>query len=146
VDAAKVILWRCRSSGQLRSWFPGLGTLYYEDFNFVILVVVIVVCRTLYLEVRSSATEAKMDPQTPMNHKASQETLISLLQLDPQPIESPSQEKPLPALPEGDLEDSALSPKSPSISSTPSQHSSAVGLSGSSHGLVYYCSISEFLH
>ncbi|KAH8195307.1 hypothetical protein TruAng_010530 [Truncatella angustata] len=80
-----------------------------------------------------------MESQTPLNHKASQETMISLLQLDPQPIESPN-EKPLPPLPEQSLESStsSLEAESKSKSGTSSPHSSALGLSGSSHGPVYY--------
>ncbi|KAH6657415.1 hypothetical protein BKA67DRAFT_655687 [Truncatella angustata] len=80
-----------------------------------------------------------MESQTPLNHKASQETMISLLQLDPQPIESPN-EKPLPPLPEQSLESStsSLEAESKSKSGTSSPHSSALGLSGSGHGPVYY--------
>lgn len=83
----------------------------------------------------------KMEPQTPLNHKGSQDTLISLLQLDPQPIESPSTEKPLPPLPEENVEDFTSTLKSQSTSSTANTHS--VGLSGNGHGPVYYCKFSH---
>lgn len=81
-----------------------------------------------------------MESRTPaLTHKASQETMISLLQLDPQPIiESPSQEKPLPPLPEENLDESTGSLRSQPTYGSSSTHSSALGLSGSNHGAVYY--------
>ncbi|KAK6070839.1 hypothetical protein SCUP515_08240 [Seiridium cupressi] len=79
-----------------------------------------------------------MESQTPLSHKASQETMISLLQLDPQPIESPVNEKPLPPLPEENVEDSIGSLKSQQTSGTSYSNSSGLGLSGSGHGPVYY--------
>jgi hypothetical protein len=56
---------------------------------------------------------------------ASQETFISLQQLDPSPIESPEYEldKQLPELPVP----------------SPPPRSSTLGLSGSGHSSVYYC-------
>lgn len=54
---------------------------------------------------------------------ASQETLISLQQLDPSPIESPFVE-----------EDKELAPPAPS----PPKRAATLGLSGS-HGTGYYC-------
>jgi hypothetical protein len=71
-----------------------------------------------------------------LNHMASQETLISLLQLDPTPMDSASVlEKELPPLPEEDVESSAASLKSrPTSAST----SSTLGLSRSHHGPIYY--------
>lgn len=76
-----------------------------------------------------------------LSHKASQETMISLLQLDPQPIESPLQEKPLPPLPEENVHDSTGSLKSQSTYST----SGSLGLSGGGHGSLYYCSLHTLL-
>ncbi|KAL0937840.1 N2,N2-dimethylguanosine tRNA methyltransferase [Colletotrichum truncatum] len=66
-----------------------------------------------------------------LRSKASEETLISLLQLDPSPIETPpaDTDKDLPPLPEDTLESSTASLKSTS---------SAPGLSGSGHGLIFY--------
>ncbi|OLN94090.1 hypothetical protein CCHL11_08856 [Colletotrichum chlorophyti] len=66
-----------------------------------------------------------------LHSKASEETLMSLLQLDPSPIETTptDTEKDLPFLPEEDLENSTSSLKSTS---------SAPGLSGSGHGAVFY--------
>ncbi|KAF6815491.1 N2,N2-dimethylguanosine tRNA methyltransferase [Colletotrichum musicola] len=63
--------------------------------------------------------------------KASEETLISLLQLDPSPIETPlgDVDKDLPTLPEDATESSGASYKSPS---------SAPGLSGTGHGAIFY--------
>jgi hypothetical protein len=67
-----------------------------------------------------------------LRNKGSQETLASLMQLDPSPIESPrlSTEKDLPPLPEheDDLEPS-IKPRR--------QSATGVGLSGS-HGAIYY--------
>ncbi|KAI1859304.1 uncharacterized protein JN550_012113 [Neoarthrinium moseri] len=73
-----------------------------------------------------------MDSSTPLNHKASQETLISLLQLDPSPIDSPSTDKELPPLPEEEVEastDTLRSHPTSSTSHTPASPS-AIGLSG----------------
>jgi len=63
---------------------------------------------------------------------ASQETLISLQQLDPSPIESPFEEveKPLPDLPAADSTGPAASKRS---------LNPGLGLSGNGHGSVYYC-------
>ncbi|KAK0655187.1 hypothetical protein B0T16DRAFT_486816 [Cercophora newfieldiana] len=62
--------------------------------------------------------------------KGSQETLASLMQLDPSPIESPNTDKDLPPLPEQD-EDLEPSIKPRSRSAT------GVGLSGG-HGAIFY--------
>jgi hypothetical protein len=65
---------------------------------------------------------------------ASQATLVSLLELDPTPIESPNMDKDLPPLPEhadGSPSHSTHSLKSPSTSTS-------LGLSGSGHGAIYY--------
>ncbi|KAK4216828.1 hypothetical protein QBC37DRAFT_278674 [Rhypophila decipiens] len=76
-----------------------------------------------------------------LHSKESQETLMSLLQLDPTPIDSPSErpsvntDKDLPPLPEGTLDDSDS--KSPSPTST-STGTTGVGLSGTGHGSIYY--------
>lgn len=63
----------------------------------------------------------------------SQETLISLMQLDPQPIADT--EKDLPPLPEDLHEDDK-----PIARSTGAVHArtTSLGLSGSSHGSIYY--------
>jgi hypothetical protein len=74
-----------------------------------------------------------MDAQS-LREKASQETFISLLQLDPAPMESPGPdtEKDLPPLPEHPLENSTGSIKSAGTTTS-------VGLSGSGRGAIYYC-------
>ncbi|KAK4124807.1 DUF1691-domain-containing protein [Parathielavia appendiculata] len=74
-----------------------------------------------------------MDDQ-PLPSGASQATHASLLELDPEPIESPNMEKDLPPLPDhadGSPFDSTPSPKAPLTSTS-------LGLSGSSHGAIYY--------
>ncbi|ORY67518.1 uncharacterized protein BCR38DRAFT_427315 [Pseudomassariella vexata] len=70
-----------------------------------------------------------------LSHKASQETFISLMQLDPSPMESPYTEKDLPPLPE-DLDSSTERLKSQDTS--PNSSSYLLGLSGSGRGPVYY--------
>jgi hypothetical protein len=88
--------------------------------------------------------EHNMDDRA-LNEKASEETLISLLQLDPSPIESPqldkadANEKQLPPLPsDADEEDAARISKS---SRTGASTTSSLGLSGTGgHGAIYYCS------
>jgi hypothetical protein len=70
---------------------------------------------------------------TYLNHKDSQETLISLQQLDPSPIDSPDED--LPTSPEDAIE----SPKSAS-SSPLSVSVSSLGLSGNGRGPIFYCS------
>lgn len=61
----------------------------------------------------------------------SQETLISLQQLEPSPVESPLDlEKQLPNLPPP----------------APSSRPFGLGLSGSGHGPVYYCKISSSIN
>jgi hypothetical protein len=78
-----------------------------------------------------SITSLTMDSDS-LRTKGSQETLASLMQLDPSPIESPrlNTEKDLPPLPEhdDDLEPS-IKPRR--------QSATGVGLSGS-HGAIYY--------
>ncbi|OHE90639.1 hypothetical protein CORC01_14058 [Colletotrichum orchidophilum] len=66
-----------------------------------------------------------------LHSKPSEETLISLLQLDPSPIETPPADfdKDLPPLPEDALENSTGSLRSTS---------SAPGLSGSGHSATFY--------
>ncbi|KAI0465564.1 hypothetical protein F4859DRAFT_507961 [Xylaria cf. heliscus] len=64
--------------------------------------------------------------------KESYETLVSLMQLDPSPIDT---EKELPPLPE-DWKESSGSPPSRTSTST-----SALGLSGSGRGPIFYCSV-----
>jgi hypothetical protein len=68
-----------------------------------------------------------------LHSKASQATLVSLLELDPTPMESPNTDEDL-ALSEqadGSLADSTHSLKSPLTTSS-------IGLSGSGHGPIYY--------
>ncbi|KAI0130462.1 hypothetical protein BJ170DRAFT_731926 [Xylariales sp. AK1849] len=83
---------------------------------------------------------SNMDSKPPLNHTASQETLVSLLQLDPTPMDTASlYEKELPPLPEEDrdIESSTATLRSqPTSSSTNS--GSTLGLSGSGGGSVYY--------
>jgi hypothetical protein len=74
-----------------------------------------------------------MDVQS-LHSKASQATLVSLLELDPAPIESPNAEKDLPPLP--DHADGLLANSTPSLKS--SSTSTSIGLSGSGHGAIYY--------
>ncbi|KAK1596982.1 uncharacterized protein LY79DRAFT_37710 [Colletotrichum navitas] len=66
-----------------------------------------------------------------LQSKPSEETLMSLLQLDPSPIETPpvDTEKDLPPLPEDALENGTSSLRSTS---------SAPGLSGSGHSTIFY--------
>ncbi|KAI8959384.1 DUF1691-domain-containing protein [Daldinia sp. FL1419] len=72
-----------------------------------------------------------------LNPKASQETLMSLLQLDPSPIDNASlYEKDLPPLPEEALESSGYSTKRTPTGST----STTLGLSGSGRGPIFYLS------
>ncbi|KAI1372490.1 DUF1691-domain-containing protein [Hypoxylon crocopeplum] len=71
-----------------------------------------------------------------LNPKASEETLISLLQLDPTPIDNASvYDKELPPLPEEASQSSDRSINPPSTAST-----STLGLSGSGYGPIYYLS------
>ncbi|KAJ4401587.1 hypothetical protein N0V82_010856, partial [Gnomoniopsis sp. IMI 355080] len=65
----------------------------------------------------------------------SQETLISLMQLDPQPIADT--EKDLPPLPEDANEDEKLTASARSIGPAHARTTS-LGLSGSNHGSIYY--------
>lgn len=68
-----------------------------------------------------------------LNTKASQETFMSLLQLDPTPMEATraENEKELPPLPENNEPENSTA-RSPGTTSSP-------GLSGTGHGAVYYC-------
>ncbi|EON95773.1 putative -dimethylguanosine trna methyltransferase protein [Phaeoacremonium minimum UCRPA7] len=69
-----------------------------------------------------------------LSPKASQETFISLLQLEPEPIETPpATDKDLPPLPEDAAEDQ----RAPTVKAT---STASLGLSGSGHGAVYYLS------
>jgi hypothetical protein len=76
---------------------------------------------------------AVMDDQS-LRSRASQATLVSLLELDPTPMESPNTEKDLPPLP--DQADGAPADSVSSLKS--SSTSTSLGLSGSSHGAIYY--------
>jgi len=76
-----------------------------------------------------------MDAQS-IRSKASQDTLFSLLELDPSPIESPTlkgSDKDLPPLPE-EAEDAATTTRKP-----PATNTSGVGLGHHGHGAIYYC-------
>ena len=77
----------------------------------------------------------EMDPGTSsLSPKASQETFISLLQLEPEPIHTPpATDKDLPPLPE----DAAGEDQRPAA--VKSTSTSSLGLSGSGHGAIYYC-------
>ena len=74
-----------------------------------------------------------------LHSKASQETFISLLNLDPAPMETPppDTDKELPPVPEeghgGDGSDSRSRPDS-----TGSKGTSSVGLSGSGNSAIYF--------
>ncbi|KAI1778753.1 DUF1691-domain-containing protein [Hypoxylon cercidicola] len=70
------------------------------------------------------------DPRA-LRERASEETLISLLQLDPAPIDASLYNKELPPLPE-----EAVHSSNHSISAS----TSTLGLSGSGHGPIYYLS------
>ncbi|KAK0717339.1 hypothetical protein B0T26DRAFT_709623 [Lasiosphaeria miniovina] len=85
-----------------------------------------------------------MDSQS-LHSKASQDTLVSLVQLDPTPMESPNVDKDLPPLPEHpEGEDPGSPPSETSKSRTNTSSTAAttasVGLSGggSTHGAIYY--------
>ncbi|KAI1119858.1 hypothetical protein F5Y10DRAFT_147566 [Nemania abortiva] len=65
-----------------------------------------------------------------LNRKESQETLASLVHLDPAPIDT---EKELPPLPEDSIESSTSNIMSPTQTST-----SSLGLSGSGRGPIFY--------
>lgn len=69
-----------------------------------------------------------------LRSQASQATLVSLLELDPTPMDSPNVEKDLPPLP--DQVDGALPDSTHSLKS--SSTSTSLGLSGSGHGAIYY--------
>jgi len=79
---------------------------------------------------KESAPPLAMEPRS-LQSKPSEETLMSLLQLDPSPIETPpvDTEKDLPPLPEDALENGTSSLRSTS---------SAPGLSGSGHSTIFY--------
>jgi hypothetical protein len=75
-----------------------------------------------------------MDSDPSLARRASQDTLVSLLQLDPSPIESPS-----PAEADKDIpsqHENTNSSKSPVLSS--SGTTGSLGLSSSGHGAVFY--------
>ncbi|KAI1149090.1 hypothetical protein F4825DRAFT_67550 [Nemania diffusa] len=65
-----------------------------------------------------------------LHHKASQETLASLVHLDPRPIDT---EKELPPLPDDSIDSSTSTLISPSRNSA-----SSLGLSGSGRGPIFY--------
>ncbi|KAI0153120.1 hypothetical protein GGR57DRAFT_156718 [Xylariaceae sp. FL1272] len=74
-----------------------------------------------------------MDADTPpLHHKESQDTLISLMQLDPSPIESPSQEQDLTTPPEYSAASNSIPPAARSSTT------SSVGLSGTGRGPIFY--------
>ncbi|KAI0401658.1 hypothetical protein F4802DRAFT_579348 [Xylaria palmicola] len=66
-----------------------------------------------------------------LNHRESYDTLASLVQLDPSPIDTPDHELPPPS--DGSMASSASSARSPSRTST-----STLGLSSSGRGPIFY--------
>ncbi|KAL2140331.1 hypothetical protein VTI28DRAFT_3975 [Corynascus sepedonium] len=70
-----------------------------------------------------------------LRSKASEATLLSLMELDPAPIESPNTDKDLPPLPD-QVEGRLVAGSTPTLQS--SSTSTALGLSGSGHGAIYY--------
>ena len=70
-----------------------------------------------------------------LHSKASQATLVSLLELDPTPMDSPNPDKDVPQLTE--QTDGSVSDSTPSLKT--SSTASSLGLSGSGHGPIYYC-------
>ncbi|KXJ89400.1 hypothetical protein Micbo1qcDRAFT_235221 [Microdochium bolleyi] len=79
-----------------------------------------------------------MDPQA-ARRRDSMDTLVSLLQLDPKPME-PDNEEDLSTVSEDPLESSTSTLKSHATNSTFKSHgtSSSLGLSGSGKGPIYY--------
>ncbi|KAK4143591.1 uncharacterized protein C8A04DRAFT_28786 [Dichotomopilus funicola] len=75
-----------------------------------------------------------MDDQRSLVSKASQSTLVSLLEIDPAPMDSPNANKDDPLLEENT--DGSLADSSPSLHSAST--STSLGLSGSGHGAIYY--------
>lgn len=71
-----------------------------------------------------------------LNTKSSVETFISLMQLDPAPIET---DKDLPPLPEEAADADSTTAASIANTSVSGSTGSSLGLSGSGHGAVYYC-------
>lgn len=69
------------------------------------------------------------------DRRDSQQTLISLLQLDPSPMDTPSPSESDRELPSGP--DEALEGGGGGIRSDPT--AGAPGLSGRGHGAIYYC-------
>lgn len=69
------------------------------------------------------------------DRRDSQQTLISLLQLDPSPMDTPSPSESDRELPSGP--DEALEGGGGGIRSGPT--AGAPGLSGRGHGAIYYC-------
>jgi hypothetical protein len=72
-----------------------------------------------------------MDAHASLDRRESQDTFVSLLQLDPSPIESPS---PADANKEMPAQTSETMPTSASKSAS----TGAPGLSGSGHGAIFY--------
>ncbi|KAL5906762.1 hypothetical protein ACKVV1_011166 [Pyricularia oryzae] len=70
-----------------------------------------------------------------LNTKSSVETFISLMQLDPAPIET---DKDLPPLPEEAADADSTTAASIANTSVSGSTGSSLGLSGSGHGAVYY--------
>jgi hypothetical protein len=64
----------------------------------------------------------------PLNHRASEQTLVSLLELDPSPIDSPSPSEGNKTL---ELQDD-------DATTTNGGTTIAPGLSGNGHGAIYY--------
>ena len=87
-------------------------------------------------------TARTMDDRS-LRSKASQETFISLLNLDPAPMETPppDTDKDLPPVPEeGPRETSGSRPKTDSAGP---HGTSSLGLSGGGHNYIYFCSYTK---
>lgn len=75
-----------------------------------------------------------------LNHRASEQTLISLLELDPSPIESPTldDDKTLDDAIESDGSDTIMAASSDSTLKSGST-TTGPGLSNGGHGTIFYC-------
>ena len=78
-----------------------------------------------------------MEPRRSLRYYGSQETLASMLHIEPSPIDSEDDDQ---TLLEEDLAGSSSTATSSSLNK--SSTSSTLGLSGSGHGAIYYCTTS----
>ena len=81
-----------------------------------------------------------MEPRRSLRYYGSQETLASMLHIEPSPIDSEDDDQ---TLLEEDLAGSSSTATSSSLNK--SNTSSSLGLSGSGHGAIYYCTTSPSL-